>query len=113
MSGNWHGYFVALMQHPGRKESGLTVEDLKIAYDRQEGKCALSGVEMTCLRKIGITHKTNASIDRIVAGGPYSSDNIQLVCRAVNGFRSNTSIEEYIDWCRKVTEHDRQKKEKT
>jgi hypothetical protein len=71
-------------------------------FDRQYGLCALSGEPLTCLRKSGVKYKTNASIDRIEAKGSYAEDNIQLVCVAVNKFRIDMDIEEYINWCRKV-----------
>ena len=66
----------------------------------QEGKCALTGVQLTCiLEKGNITH-TNASIDRIEAGGPYILENIRLTCARVNVMRSNMSDEELLYWCK-------------
>jgi hypothetical protein len=102
LSGNWRNYFTTLLAQPHRRACGLTVEVLQRVFDRQQGLCALSGEPMTCLRKIGVKYKTNASIDRIEAKGSYAEDNIQLVCVAVNKFRIDMDIEEYINWCRKV-----------
>ncbi len=89
----------------GRKRDGLTLDTLLQKLEDQNFLCALSGVPLTCTLEKGIVHKTNATVDRIVAGGSYTPDNIQLVCRAVNSFRNNTSVEEYIEWCRIVTEY--------
>ena len=72
--------------------------------DVQNNRCALSGIELTCKLEKGVVYKTNASIDRIDAGGPYIKENIQLVCRALNGFRVDTDLKEFIWWCGKVTE---------
>lgn len=102
LSGNWQKYFVTLLAQPHRRACGLTVDILQRVFDRQNGLCALSGEPMTCLRKSGVKYKTNASIDRIEAKGSYAEDNIQLVCVAVNKFRIDMDIEEYINWCRKV-----------
>ncbi len=110
LSGHWPSYFRGLANQPHRKPYGLTWEDLNEVYLRQKGLCALSGVELTCLKKKGTIFRTNASVDRIQAGGPYTKDNIQLVCSALNKFRTDLSVEEFIDWCRKVVEHAEPKK---
>jgi len=62
----------------------------------------LTGVELTCNLNKGMICETNASIDRILAGGNYEKNNVQLVCAAVNRLRTNMSVEEFIEWCRKV-----------
>jgi hypothetical protein len=103
ISGNWHKYFLRLLQQHKRKEDGLTVEDLLKKLEQQEGLCAISGVKLTCILQNGVITKTNASIDRIEAGGPYVASNIQLVCRSLNSWRSDTDLSEFIWWCKQVT----------
>ena len=101
ISGNWDKYFNRLScRSQGR--SGLSTEDLKDILEQQEGVCALSGIGLTCKLEKGVKCQTNASIDRIEAGGPYIKENVQLVCSVLNGFRSNTPLGEYIWWCTKV-----------
>ena len=107
ISGNWKRYASRLLYYGGRKRDALSVEIVLAQLEKQNFKCALTGRDLTCYLEKGKVTKTNASIDRIVAGGSYTADNIQLVCRAVNGFRSNTSVEEFIDWCKAVAEHNR------
>ena len=98
ISGNWYRYFSRLVtSNPDRKT--LTTNDLLELLDQQQGLCALTGVKLTNILVKGRKIWTNASIDRIVSGGPYIRDNIQLVCTAVNGFRSQMSIEEFKQWC--------------
>jgi hypothetical protein len=60
---------------------------------------------MTCLLEKGSRCQTNASIDRIDPKGPYTADNIQLVCAILNKFRIDTSVEDFINWCKKVSDH--------
>jgi hypothetical protein len=72
--------------------------------EEQDGRCALTGVKLTNILVKNRKVWTNASIDRIVSGGPYIRSNIQLVCAAVNGFRSQMSIEEFRQWCRMVVQ---------
>jgi len=104
ISGNWSRYCARLVSFHKRQQDGLTKQDLLDKLEEQEYKCALSGITLTCLLGDGQI-KTNASVDRIEAGGPYIKENIQLVCSALNKFRSNTSLDEFIWWCGKVTDY--------
>lgn len=101
ISGNWRRYLSRLVTIKERKP--LTTEDLLAILEEQGGRCALTGVQMTNILVGGRKIWTNASVDRIVSGGPYIRSNIQLVCSAVNGFRSAMSIEEFREWCRLVS----------
>lgn len=101
ISGNWGRYFSRLLGRSFRKEY-ISREDLLELLKKQDGKCALSGEILTCELIKGKANKTNASIDRIRAGEPYTKDNIQLVCRALNSWRSDTDLDEFIEWCKKV-----------
>jgi len=106
LSGNWNLYFKHLLS---KKKGDLTAEELvKILY-KQKGKCALSGTRLTCKKVRGLNVKTNASIDRIIAGGEYNKENVQLVCRAVNSFRHDLSVADFIKWCKKVARNALQK----
>ena len=100
--GDWIWYFKGLIN--SRKDrQNLTPELLEEMVCEQDYKCALSGVRLTCIRKKGVVTPTNASIDRINPGKEYNIDNVQLVCRAINTFRSNMNVKEFINWCQKVT----------
>jgi len=99
---DWERYFKHLLS---KKESNLTVAQLIGKIAEQDYKCALSGVELTCVHKRGTIILTNASIDRINAGKEYNYDNIQLVCRAINNFRGDLSVEEFVTWCKRVSYH--------
>lgn len=105
ISGSWRRYLARLLYVSGRKREHLTLDMLLNKVQDQEYRCALSGVPMTCNLQKGIRFHTNASVDRIVAGGPYTEDNIQLVCKAVNSWRASLSVAEFVDWCRKVVNH--------
>ena len=104
ISGNWNRYFNRLCCRSHKREN-LTVEDLIDILEKQEGLCALSGVELTCRLEKGRKFLTNASIDRVEAGGPYIKENVQLICTALNKFRCDTDLTEFIWWCKKVTEY--------
>lgn len=42
------------------------------------------------------------------AGGPYTIDNIQLVCRAVNSWRSDMPLELFIKVCKAVANNNQE-----
>jgi len=107
ISGNWDKYLARLTYAPGRKEEGLSKEILLKVLDRQDYKCALSGVPLECKLEVGVINKRNASVDRIAPGGPYTEENIQLVCKALNHWRSDTPLDDFVDWCTKVSEYQR------
>lgn len=107
ISGNWGRYFNRLLIH-GRKNT-LTQEILLKQLEKQKGLCALSGVPLTCMLEKGKRFSTNASIDRIKAGEDYSPENIQLVCTALNSFRKDTQLDEFIWFCEQVTNYQKRK----
>lgn len=112
ISGNWDRYFSRLVNtrrgDQNRKiRKLLSRQRLLDIYNKQCGLCALSGIEMTCKLKRGTKFWTNASIDRIEPGGPYTVDNVQLVCSGLNSWRSSMPQSEFIEICRKVSEHNR------
>jgi hypothetical protein len=100
ISGNWRRYYCRALQGQNRKE--LSVDFLMDLHEKQRGLCDLSGVEMTCLLEKGKRFWTNASIDRIVAGGPYSRENVRLTCVAVNVMRSQMATEDFISMCKEI-----------
>lgn len=104
VSGNWDRYFRKLLSLSKRSET-LTVEDLKGKLEAQDGKCALTGQTLTCKLVRGKRQWTNASIDKIESSLGYLPSNIQLVCSAVNLFRGNLPVQDFIRWCNLVAEH--------
>jgi hypothetical protein len=55
-------------------------------FDDQEGRCAVSGIELNLesYDKALVKHPFAPSIDRILSDGHYTPDNVRLVCVAVN-----------------------------
>jgi hypothetical protein len=65
----------------------LTRKDLRDTWDRQMGRCALTGIPMTFRAVAGECFPFNASIDCVLPranGGTYEPANIRLVCSFVN-----------------------------
>lgn len=102
ISGNWSRYLSRLLYSSRRKRDGLKRDDLLALLHKQGGKCAISGLPLTCLLTNGTKYWSNASVDRVNAGQSYTTDNIQLVCRAVNSWRSDIPLDKFIEICRAV-----------
>ena len=106
-SGNWRKYYQRRVSEKGRS-AHVTLDELLALHETQRGLCALTGVQLTCLLRKNEPCFTNASLDRIEPGGPYTIDNLRLVCVGVNRFRANMPLNEYVEWCRKVVEHNKE-----
>ena len=85
-------------------EWNLEVEHLYALWNKQHGRCALSGHNMTWHRGSGKTFY-NASLDRKNPDLGYTPDNIQLVCTIVNMMKQSLSDVDFIWWCKSITEN--------
>lgn len=77
-------------------------------YEKQNHKCAISGIEMT-YKKEKKNHSErnlfNISIDRIIPGLGYTKDNVQLVCNITNTIKLNYDDDTIIFVCKKIIEN--------
>lgn len=86
----------------------LTLDYLMYLWEKQDGKCALTGMQMTYKFYEGRVN-TNLSVDRIDSAKGYSKDNVQLVCMAANQMKNDLSMEEFINMCASVLALEREK----
>lgn len=77
-------------------------EDVVNLWYKQEGKCAITQINLTHKYGYGKT-RTNVSIDRINSDMGYTTDNIQLVACIVNLMKLDMSLAELQYWCKKIT----------
>lgn len=107
ISGNWSRYFSRLAQNSRRKfkAPNLSADVLLRMLKQQKGRCALSGIQLTCLMQVGVVTDTNASVDRIDCKGQYTLGNVQLVAQSLNHFKYRTSMARFIWWCKKVADY--------
>jgi len=80
----------------------ITNEDLYRLWEKQEGKCALSGVFLTHHKDGSGVRDCNASIDRISNSKSYSKDNVQLVCYRVNLMKHTLSEGDFYWWIKNL-----------
>ena len=82
----------------------ITVDDLVDLWEAQNGRCVATGLVMTHHRD-GSGHKDfNASIDRLNPRIGYTTDNIRLVCYAVNIMKHKMDEGEFYFWVKSVYE---------
>lgn len=81
----------------------ITKEDLLIVWKAQNGKCAISGLDMTYELGEGRIY-TNVSIDQIMPSKGYTIDNIQLVCMAVNQLKSDLDMDTILILCSAIVD---------
>lgn len=77
----------------------LTNEDITNLMDKQDMRCAVTGIEMSLhsdTRKKANPFK--CSLDRIDSNFGYTLDNVRLVCWAVNQMKSDRTEEEFKFW---------------
>ena len=111
-------YLFNISKHRAKKHDtsfDMEVEDWLTIYDAQEGKCALSGIEMTFT--YDKNHPTfnasakgkkwpyNLSPDQIDSGKGYVRGNVQLVCSAVNVMKAELLIDVLVHISRKIVDH--------
>lgn len=70
----------------------------------QNGKCAISGLDMTYELGEGRIY-TNVSIDQIMPSKGYTIDNIQLVCMAVNQLKSDLDMDTILILCSAIVDN--------
>jgi hypothetical protein len=70
-------------------------------WELQQGRCALTGVEMEITGEPG---PNNLSIDRIAPDRGYVRGNVQLVTYRANQSKGNMTINEFTEFCKLVLE---------
>lgn len=97
----WHGAKDRAISQ--NLEFNITTDYLRYLWNKQEGKCALSNLDMTFIFNSGRI-STNISIDKIVPSKGYTMGNIQLVCMACNQIKSDLSESEMYNFCKNIVE---------
>jgi len=117
---NWKGFGDLSGDHWRRITKGaasrnleltITIEDAWNKYLQQNGKCAISGIDITLRgQEIGISSKavhdkTTASLDRIDSNKGYTLDNIQWIHKDLNQMKSDRSMETFLYWIQTIYEY--------
>ena len=85
-------------------EISITIEDIDRLYEKQNGKCALTGDDIHFFR--GIRYgRGNASVDRIDSAKGYVLSNVHLVTGDINFAKQSMSLSDFIAMCARVVSH--------
>lgn len=91
-----------------RHEITITLVDLKEQWDRQGGRCALTGwvleIDPTS-KQGGGYHPRKASLDRIDSTQGYHPDNVQWLCMMANHAKNSFSMEDVREFAQAVVAH--------
>jgi len=79
-------------------------EDLVALWQKQEGKCAVSGVFLTHHKDGSGRKDYNASIDRISGDRGYTPQNIQLVAYRINIMKHTLSEDMFYWWIKTIND---------
>lgn len=110
MSPSWRGYknisgrTFCIMENNAIKRGiyfELTINQLGDLFEKQDGKCALTGWKLILAKDSTNT----ASLDRIDSSKGYIEGNIQWVHKDVNKAKNILSQKEFISMCESVVEN--------
>ncbi len=91
----------------------VTVEFLDKLFILQNGKCALTGLQLS-FEHYGYKSKyATASLDRIDSSKGYIEGNVQWVHKKINFMKQSFLEDEFINLCQMVIEHAKKKKDFT
>lgn len=77
----------------------ISIIELNDLWNKQEGKCALTGLPLYLHSK---SIKCTASLDRINSSGNYTKDNIQWVHKIVNRMKWDMDQKDFLNWCKLI-----------
>lgn len=102
-SSHWAG--IVCMARNYKRDFNLTKEYLWNLYLEQNGRCALSNLEISFAKSSKTKSLRTASLDRIDSSQGYIIGNVQWVDKYVNKFKGSRDENNLIEYCRLVTEH--------
>jgi hypothetical protein len=119
LSLNWKGMgkvpkmaFIRIKNRAQKKEKefDITLEYISELFDKQNGKCALSGVDLIFYEDG--KPKQTASLDRIDSSKGYINGNVQWIHKDINFMKQDYSEEHFKNLCRLITNYDKSRNRK-
>lgn len=88
-------------------EFDINIEQAWNQFEKQNGKCAISGVLLRFRSPYEDKICQTASLDRIDSNKGYTINNIQWVHKTVNRIKWALSQDEFIEWCKIIAENNK------
>ena len=91
--------YIDLISNANKRDIDVNISqsDIISKYISQNGKCALSGLELSHNKE-----NLNLSVDRIDSNLNYTKDNIQLIVNILNKSKIDYTNDEYINLCKTI-----------
>jgi hypothetical protein len=105
------GHYWANLKHRARKtgkELSITIEYAYELLEKQNFKCKISGLEIelpSCMNK-----RWTASLDRIDSTKGYIEGNVQWLHKDINTMKWNFNQDQFIKYCKIITENNKNEK---
>jgi GDP-L-fucose synthase len=101
-------YFNSVKRRASNKdqEFSITLEYVSQLFDKQNHKCALSGLPLSFAKTTRDSRAggTTASLDRIDSKYGYIPNNVQWVHKRINTIKWDISTDDFIKLCKQVTQ---------
>jgi len=111
----WKGYKLISGDYWGNLKRGaanrgiefnVSIQDAWNLYEHQSSKCALSGANITFVRRYAEDRdKQSASLDRIDSSKGYVIGNIQWIHKVLNHLKWDITQDELLYWCKLIYEN--------
>lgn len=89
-----------------KHEINVDINYLLELYEKQEGKCFYTGIELVSIAPKDSTSFNNViTIDRLDSNKGYIKGNLVLACWTVNRMKSNTPVNSFVEICRKISSY--------
>lgn len=86
-------------------EHSIDVAYIRNIYEEQQGLCAITGMKMIIRgSNCAADSPYSISLDRIDSTKGYIPGNVWLVCTGVNLMKARLTMDQFVEFCRKVVE---------
>lgn len=99
--GKWWGNIKRGAKNRGHKFE-IKIEQAWDVYEKQNRKCAISGVDIKFCESIKNIKDTTASLDRIDSSLGYTKQNIQWVHKEVNLMKQGLDMSTFLNWIKLI-----------
>jgi hypothetical protein len=83
----------------------LSIQDAWKLYEKQNRKCAISGVDIYFAETVSTFSAATASLDRIDSTLGYTLDNVQWVHKEINLMKQGMSMKQFLEWIKIIGQY--------
>lgn len=85
----------------------ITLDQIWNLFEKQNHKCALSGILLKFNNPGERATEQTASLDRIDSNKGYTIDNVRWVHKTINNMRGELSDSTFLEFCQKIINHNK------